>query len=155
MSEGAAQTPITDLLRSVPADARMTYEHSPWAHSLIPVGRLCADALAYIERIERERDELEQKADRILENAVSVLQGDCGVDHSKADIEDFRGCTICQRARIAELECERDDALFRTSGLRYYEERDHYRERAHRAEKRIAGLEAENARLREVRGEQA
>lgn len=48
----ACQTPLVDLLRSIPADARMVYEVSPTESHNIPVGRLCADALAEIERLQ-------------------------------------------------------------------------------------------------------
>lgn len=50
----AAQTPLIDLLRGVPADARMTYEVNPTHHHMIPVGRLCADAVADLSNLAAE-----------------------------------------------------------------------------------------------------
>ena len=51
MSDQARQTPILDLLRDVPADARMVYEVSPTHHQSIPVGRLAKDAADAIEHL--------------------------------------------------------------------------------------------------------
>lgn len=51
MSE-AKQTPLLDLLRGIPADARMTYEHHPTHHQMIPVGRLAHEAAARIAGLE-------------------------------------------------------------------------------------------------------
>ena len=48
----AAQTPLRDLLAKVPEDARMWYEHSSSSHTNIPVGRLCKEALAEIDRLQ-------------------------------------------------------------------------------------------------------
>jgi hypothetical protein len=50
-SDGECQTPILDLLRGVPIDARMTYEVSPTHHHMIPVGRMCAQAAEEIVRV--------------------------------------------------------------------------------------------------------
>jgi hypothetical protein len=47
------KTPLTDLLRKVPADTHIDYENDQHYHSLIPVGRLCAEALAEIERLQK------------------------------------------------------------------------------------------------------
>lgn len=55
-----AQTPLLDLLRGVPLDARMTYEVNPTHHHMIPVGRLCADAAAELEQF---RDALSEIRD--------------------------------------------------------------------------------------------
>lgn len=51
MNDQARQTPILDLLRDVPADARMVYEVSPTHHQSIPVGRLAKDAADAIEHL--------------------------------------------------------------------------------------------------------
>ena len=42
----AKQTPLIDLLESVPADAVMVYEHDQFHSQNIPVGRLCHEAAA-------------------------------------------------------------------------------------------------------------
>lgn len=45
------ETPLLDLLRAVPADARLVYEHSPIHIQSIPVGVLAAKCVAEIERL--------------------------------------------------------------------------------------------------------
>lgn len=57
----AKQTPLLDLLRSVPADARLSYEHSPIEYSMIPVGRLAAEAADEIERLCRALHEVAEE----------------------------------------------------------------------------------------------
>lgn len=57
----ARQTPITDLLRDIPADARMVYEVTPTHHQSIPVGVLAKNAADEIERLRAERDELRRQ----------------------------------------------------------------------------------------------
>jgi hypothetical protein len=42
----AKQVPLIELLESVPADARMVYEHGQFHSQNIPVGRLCHEAVA-------------------------------------------------------------------------------------------------------------
>jgi len=56
--DNAAETPLLDLLRNVPTDARVVYEHNPTHHQYIPAGRLCAEAAAEIEKLRAERDAL-------------------------------------------------------------------------------------------------
>lgn len=53
MSE-AKQTPILDLLRDVPADARQVYEHDSMHSQNIPFGRLAAEAADEIARLRAE-----------------------------------------------------------------------------------------------------
>lgn len=50
----AAMTPLIDLLRDVPAGARVIYEHSPTHHQQLMVGQLCKEAADEIEGL-RER----------------------------------------------------------------------------------------------------
>lgn len=47
----ARQTPIIDLLRDIPADARMVYEVTSTHHQSIPVGVLAKNAADEIERL--------------------------------------------------------------------------------------------------------
>ena len=47
----ACQTPIIDLLRDIPADARMVYEVNPTHHQSIPVGVLAHQAADEIDRL--------------------------------------------------------------------------------------------------------
>jgi hypothetical protein len=51
MSDLPCKTPLLDLLRDVPEDARAEYEHSQFHHSLIPYGRLCSEAAAEIGQL--------------------------------------------------------------------------------------------------------
>jgi len=48
----ACDTPLIELLRNVPADARAEYEHSKFSHSNIPYGHLCHTAADKLETIE-------------------------------------------------------------------------------------------------------
>jgi hypothetical protein len=57
MDDSCAETPIEDLLRSIPLDARMIYEHSPICSSSIPVGSLARKALTKLEQLTAERDD--------------------------------------------------------------------------------------------------
>lgn len=63
----ARQTPIIDLLRDIPADARMVYEVTSTHHQSIPVGVLAKQAADEIERLTAERDD--------LRTLVSLLEG--------------------------------------------------------------------------------
>lgn len=60
----AKQTPLIDLLRRVPPDARGEYAHSEIEHSFIPYGRLCCEAADEIERLQARVAELERDAAR-------------------------------------------------------------------------------------------
>lgn len=52
MSE-AKRVPLVDQLARIPIDARMTYEHGPTEHSLIPVGVLAHRAAAQLHAVDR------------------------------------------------------------------------------------------------------
>ena len=54
----ACETPLVELLRATPVDARLTYEHSPTSHSMIPVGLYSHRAADQIAALEAERDTL-------------------------------------------------------------------------------------------------
>jgi hypothetical protein len=45
---GPAQTPLVDLLRDIPLDARLIYNYPDGASHSIPVGRLAAEAIEAI-----------------------------------------------------------------------------------------------------------
>lgn len=70
-SGGPCETPLVDLLRGVPSDARMVYESVSAAH-LIPVGSLCARAAAEIEALRVERDAALVRVER-LEDALQLV----------------------------------------------------------------------------------
>ena len=72
----AKQTPLIDLLESVPADAVMVYEHDQFHSQNIPVGRLCHEAATALrQQIALEK---QQPADEPV--AYSVVWDDvhCG-----------------------------------------------------------------------------
>ena len=50
------QTPLIDLLRNIPLDARLIYEHSPIHSQSIPVGRLAAESVAEIEALRKDAE---------------------------------------------------------------------------------------------------
>jgi hypothetical protein len=52
----AKQTPLIELLESVPADARMVYEYGQFHSQNIPVGRLCHEAVAALRTALAEPD---------------------------------------------------------------------------------------------------
>jgi hypothetical protein len=64
------QTPILDLLRDIPADARMVYEVNPTHHQSIPVGVLAHQAADEIERL---RADLEREQLRLAACGVVAL----------------------------------------------------------------------------------
>lgn len=47
----AAQTPLTELLRSVPRDARLALDDGPYSTTYHPVGDLCHTAADEIDRL--------------------------------------------------------------------------------------------------------
>jgi hypothetical protein len=51
-STQAIKTPLKDMLRSVPKDARAWYKHELGGYEHIPYGRLIYEAIAEIERLE-------------------------------------------------------------------------------------------------------
>ena len=60
MTNDCCQTPLVDLLRGVPADARTEYEVNPTHHKMIPVGLLCHDAADENTRLLAELDASEK-----------------------------------------------------------------------------------------------
>ena len=64
MTPEAAETPLLDLLRDVPLDARLSYEHSPTYHQYIPVGTLISKAIGEIERLRAEVEALRDANER-------------------------------------------------------------------------------------------
>lgn len=62
------ETPLLDLLKSVPADARMIYEHSPIESSSIPVGVLAKRAADALETQDAEIEALRS----VLKEALDV-----------------------------------------------------------------------------------
>jgi len=125
--QGAAQTPLLDLLRGVPADARMTYEINPTHHHMIPVGRLCGEAADKIvdladelARVTKERDEARASADE-LRRAIADLIGadpETWPDHGNAPLAIAASFALEQNraeqaeAREAALQAALDAVMF-------------------------------------------
>lgn len=65
----AVLTPVQDLLGSIPADARLIYEHSPTDSQSIPIGKLAQRARALILHLLRRQDELLETTNRYLGRA--------------------------------------------------------------------------------------
>ena len=103
------ETPLLDLLKSVPADARMIYEHSPIESSSIPVGVLAkraadaltaqANSLGFLRQIsEQQAYEINQQAAEI--EALRVAEADFHMEYRlKCDVE--------TKAQAAEIEALR------------------------------------------------
>ncbi len=56
----AYAVPLIEQLESVPADARMMYEHDKFHHQNIPVGRLCHEAATALRQAIAEAEKQEQ-----------------------------------------------------------------------------------------------
>lgn len=91
----ARQTPIIDLLRDIPADARMVYEVTPTHHQSIPVGVLAKNAADEIERLrERVMDQEEKHADALRE-----------IDRLREWIACDIRCPCCQQIQTCSDDC--------------------------------------------------
>lgn len=93
--EQAAQTPLVELLESVPADARLWYEHSPTHHSLIPVGRYCNEAATRLREMEAEIAALREAVnglnkhiETMQDRARSYLEPGVYVDRAGGELTD-------------------------------------------------------------------
>ncbi len=78
MDANSAETPLLDLLRAVPADARMIYEHDAFHSANIPVGRLCAEAVQEIEALREDVADVGKDAARYRWLRRNVTFHDCG-----------------------------------------------------------------------------
>jgi BMFP domain-containing protein YqiC len=64
-----------------------------------------------ITRLRARVAELETGRENIVTWVMGLLSSGCTKDHSTATLEDFRGCTICLRARVAELEKKLNNSI--------------------------------------------
>lgn len=71
MSDQASETPLLELLRKVPLDARGEYKHSPTHHSFIPYGNYAHRAADTIESLQQEKD---AKDLRILNQTTRIKE---------------------------------------------------------------------------------
>ena len=76
----AAQTPLKDLLRDIPKDARGWHEEDGVSQN-IPFGRLAHEALAEIERLEAavlaEREACAKVCEEQFRESMSVWPREC------------------------------------------------------------------------------
>lgn len=78
MSDNRAEkTPLLDLLRAVPREARTWFEHSSTGHTHIPYGRLCHEAADLLDALESQESRI-----RRLEALIYRLvdPGECAGD---------------------------------------------------------------------------
>lgn len=64
MSDFACETPLIQLLRKAPRDARGVYENNPTDYSFIPYGIYCHRAADRIEELEARVEGLQDRHDR-------------------------------------------------------------------------------------------
>lgn len=115
---GANQTPLIDLLRSVPSNASMIYRHGEFHSQNIPVGSLCSQASERIAALEAQLAATQTDAhDRIAE--MNTLCRALEV-RLKAALEDARVASEELGYRLTE----RDEARVETQALRASFERE-------------------------------
>jgi hypothetical protein len=76
-----AQTPLVDLLRSVPEDARLIYTHGPYEHQHIPVGKLCRSAADKLESYEQS-EPVASLMTHLQSGDVELVWNDDGFDRA-------------------------------------------------------------------------
>lgn len=88
---GPTKTPLLDLLRRIPLDARLEYEHSPTNHSCYLVGNMYHRAADEIERLRAEVD----KRDEVIKTQLTVLeQQDAELQKQDKHIASLNGAAI-------------------------------------------------------------
>ena len=71
----AKQTPLIDLLESVPRDAVLVFEHDQFSSSSHPVGRLCHEAAAELRRLHvKAAQDAENEALRAEVDAIERMR---------------------------------------------------------------------------------
>ena len=87
------QTPILDLLRDIPADARMVYEVNPTHHQSIPVGVLAHQAADEIDRLRAERDDnawwRKEMADKLHDRETHIADQSRQIERLRAESDAF------------------------------------------------------------------
>ena len=106
MSNDACETPLLDLLNSVPADARLIYEHSPIESSFIPVGVLA-----------------KQAADALTAMEVQVAEQKSELSSWRKYADEVKAMLAEQAAQIEALRVEVEELAFLEEDLLYWVER--------------------------------
>ena len=70
---GCAETPLLDLLQSIPLDARAEYEHNRMHHSFYPYGSICHRAANEILRLRAELAKRDAVVEKFLEDAHETI----------------------------------------------------------------------------------
>jgi hypothetical protein len=105
--DGACETPLSELLARVPADARMTYEHSSTHHQMIPVGNLCNRAADRITSLEAELAKL--RSDEAVRRIIAAVMTQVSIGNRNADDHPTRlNLTAAVAAVRAALSIEED-----------------------------------------------
>jgi hypothetical protein len=92
----AYAVPLIEQLESVPADARMMYEHDKFHHENIPVGRLCHEAATALRQAIAEAEDA-VAAER---EACARLAEDGLIGHTIAKAIRARGIDL---AKVGEV----------------------------------------------------
>lgn len=72
----AKQTPLIDLLESVPRDAVLVVEHDQFSSSFRPVGRLCHEAAAALRAVSAEVEKLRAEAVKLRNLRADAAHAD-------------------------------------------------------------------------------
>jgi len=90
------KTPLIDLLRGIPANARLEWEDSPTSWHQAPVGRYCKEAAAELSRLRAENERLKSR----LEMCADTIQSLAAVARAKGVIcnERYKQAQITARA---------------------------------------------------------
>lgn len=86
----AVQTPLLDLLRAVPRDARLCVEVNPTEHHLIPVGELCHQAAGALAAPEEPCHECKDQYASRVRQAQEICELHVERDQLRAEVERLR-----------------------------------------------------------------
>jgi len=104
MSDRACKTPLIDLLKAIPADARMTYEHHSTHHSMIPVGRLASEAVDEITSLRQQVAELDARLSAYREALDKFLKA--GFGQSTCPYMQAEALKLARKARAGDTKKE-------------------------------------------------
>ena len=96
MSDTPSETPLYDLLRRVPADARAVYENNPTDYTFIQYGSYCQRAADEIERLQHDLSVALGRAS-FAETRIEELEKE---NETLTDILDNSGRVVINREQI-------------------------------------------------------